>query len=68
MQVIDTKQAIGERLKQYRMDREWSISHLSKLTGIASSVLWYLEQGREPAELTVHKLRKRLPGFLEDEA
>jgi transcriptional regulator with XRE-family HTH domain len=56
----------GKRLKAYRLEREWSLTQLSKVTRIAASALWYIEQGREPGDLTMHKLAKALPGLFEN--
>jgi transcriptional regulator with XRE-family HTH domain len=57
---------IGKLLKKYRLEREWSLDQLSKITRISTSALWYIEQGeKQPNDLTKHKLEKSLPGLFE---
>jgi predicted transcriptional regulator len=67
MQSKDTKNGIGKRVKTYRLEREWSLAQMSKVTRIAASALWYIENGSKPSDLTIHKLTKALPGLFDFE-
>jgi transcriptional regulator with XRE-family HTH domain len=59
---------LARELKRYRLEREWSLKRLSAVTGMAISSLWQIENGKvRPHELTVHRLKRSLPGFMAEE-
>ncbi len=69
MKDLTYKKDIGKRLKNYRLEREWSLAKLSQVTRISVSALWYIEQGENtPSDLTMFKLDKALPGLIDHAA
>jgi len=67
MQDKEAKEVLGSRLRKYRLEREWSLTRLSQVTRIAASALWYMEQGkRKPSDVSLYKIKKALPGLIEE--
>lgn len=66
---INDKQNIAAALKEYRMNREWTLEELATVTGFHASTLHRIEEGKSrPHDLTLHILKRKLPGFMEDVA
>lgn len=60
-----TKPNIATAIKSYRLEREWTLSQMAAATGLSASAIQKYEAGTHyPSDLTLHKLKKRLPGFL----
>ncbi len=68
---------IAQELKRYRLEHDLTFVNLAKLVneqfpksaGIHASTLFRIEKGMvEPHERTVYKLKRALPGFLNDTA
>lgn len=67
--VNDERSKVGPLLKRYRLSREWTYEQLAAAAGMSAGAIWYIEKGRKiPSELTVERLRKRLPGLFDQEA
>lgn len=63
------KKNIAAALKAYRMEREWTLEEMAKVTGFHQSTLNRIERGENfPHDLTLHILKRKLPGFMEDVA
>jgi len=57
---------LGVRLREYRVSREWTLEHLSRLTGVSVTALSCIERGfQNPSPLTAQKLKRTLPGLME---
>jgi transcriptional regulator with XRE-family HTH domain len=55
---------IAEQLKQYRLQKEWTLAQVAGLTGLNLASVWKIENGKvKPHERTVAKLKRTLPGF-----
>jgi transcriptional regulator with XRE-family HTH domain len=65
----NTKQNIATALKTYRLEREWTLEEMATVTGFHASTLHRIEEGKtNPHDLTLHILKRKLPGFMEDVA
>lgn len=63
------RKQLAARLKAYRLEREWTLEHLSAITGMAASTLSRIENGHvTPSDLTAHRIMKTLPGILGEAA
>jgi len=59
-----TTESFGKRLKQYRLEREWTIEHIAGLTRMSGAAISRIENEKVvPRDLTTHKIGKALPGF-----
>ncbi len=60
--------SFGQALKNYRLDKGWTLRQLSALTGYPTATLSRIELCRvEPHDLTKAKIRRALPLFSEAE-
>lgn len=51
------------------MEREWTLEEMATVTGLWASTIHRIEEGKAiPHDLTLHILKRKLPGFLEDVA
>ncbi len=58
----------GEALKNYRMEKGWTLRQVSALTGYPMATLSRIENHKvEPYDLTKAKIRKALPFFADTE-
>ncbi len=56
--------SFGATLKEYRLDKEWSLQQVADLTGFPTGTISRIENERvNPLETTMRKIRKTLPGF-----
>lgn len=56
----------GERLKAYRMDREWTQAQLANAVGLTRGAISKIENNEcEPTDLTKHKIMKKIPSLRE---
>lgn len=56
---------VANAIKNYRLEREWTLSQMAIAAGLSASAIQKYEKGTHyPSDLTLHKLKKRLPGFL----
>ena len=64
-----TNGTIGNRLKKYRVARMWTWEQLGAACGLTGPAVWKIAHEKvQPNELTIAKLRRALPGLLDDEA
>lgn len=62
----DNKAVVAKALKQYRLEREWTLEQTAVVTGLSPSTIQKIENGTHfPHDLTLHILCKRLPGLLD---
>jgi transcriptional regulator with XRE-family HTH domain len=62
----DTKKNIADALKSYRLEREWTLEEMATVTGLNLSTIHRIEEGKTtPHDLTIHILKRKLPGFME---
>ena len=62
------RDGFARKLKEYRLEREWTLRQMANVIGIDIRTIWNLENGKAiPHELTYRKLIKALPGILEAE-
>jgi len=64
-----TKNMIAAKLKQYRLEHDLTFEEVGCRAGIAAPTVYRIENGlASPNERTIHKLRKALPGLLDNAA
>jgi hypothetical protein len=62
------KMNLAKALSQYRLTREWTYRQMATASGVALGTIHeIINKGKEPSELTRHKLYKRLPGLCDGE-
>ena len=60
---------LGQRLREYRVGRHWTLSRMSALTGLAMATISRIENGKTVATpLTLRILADKLPNFEEKES
>ncbi len=63
------KEIVIQRLKQYRVERQWTLQDMARTLDLSAAHVARLEQGiSKPNSLTLYRIEKRLPGILGDAA
>ena len=58
----------AKKLKSFRLDKLWTLQQMAEKTGVHAATLSQIENGKvTPQDLTIAKMRKRLPELFEEE-